>query len=164
VGGVVSCLCCLCLFGYSGIQLFVILCVFGFLVSCCGVRMGVMFGSSLPSVLCGRAYVLFVFVCIRWCPMCLDCMIGMVVSYKRQELIFLFLTLLVFCGVLLVLFVFLLCFLYPILPVSLDCPFFIAPSVFSNVYPISTRGIILIEDHVKIYVVVYFNRRLLDEG
>ena len=98
---------CVC-FGYSGIQLFVILCVFGFLVSCCGVRMGVMFGSSLPSVLCGRAYVLFVFVCIRWCPMCLDCMIGMVVSYKSPELIFLFLTFLVFCGVFLVLLVFLL--------------------------------------------------------
>jgi hypothetical protein len=27
-----------------------------------------------------------------------------------------------------------LCFVYPMLPVSLDCPFLIAPSVFSNVY------------------------------
>ena len=25
-------------------------------------------------------------------------------------------------------------FVYPMLPVSLDCPFLIAPSVFSNVY------------------------------
>ena len=33
-----------------------------------------------------------------------------------------------------VLFVFFLCFVYPMLPVSLDCRFLIAPSVFSNVY------------------------------
>jgi len=32
-----------------------------------------------------------------------------------------------------VLFVFVLCRMYPILPVSLDCPFLIAPSVFSHV-------------------------------
>jgi hypothetical protein len=34
--------------------------------------------------------------------------------------------------VLLFLFVFVLCLVYPILPVCRDCPFFIAPSVFSN--------------------------------
>ena len=34
-----------------------------------------------------------------------------------------------------VLFVFVLCLIvYPMLPVSLDCPFLIVPSVFSNVY------------------------------
>jgi hypothetical protein len=33
-----------------------------------------------------------------------------------------------------VLFVFVLCLVYPMLPVSQDCPFLIAPSVFSNVY------------------------------
>jgi len=33
-----------------------------------------------------------------------------------------------------VLFVFVLCIVYPILSVSLDCSFFIALSVFSNVY------------------------------
>jgi len=33
-----------------------------------------------------------------------------------------------------VLFVFILCLVYPMLLVSLDCLFFIAPSVFSNVY------------------------------
>jgi hypothetical protein len=33
-----------------------------------------------------------------------------------------------------VLFVFVLCLVYPMLPVSLDCPFLIATSVFSNVY------------------------------
>ena len=30
--------------------------------------------------------------------------------------------------------VFVLCLVYPMLTVSLDCPFLIAPSVFSNVY------------------------------
>ena len=33
-----------------------------------------------------------------------------------------------------VLFVFILCLVFPMLPVSLDCPFLIAPSIFSNVY------------------------------
>ena len=33
-----------------------------------------------------------------------------------------------------ILFVFVLFLMYPVLPVSLDCPFLIAPSVFSNVY------------------------------
>ena len=33
-----------------------------------------------------------------------------------------------------VLFVFVLCLVYPMLPISLDCNFFISPSVFSNVY------------------------------
>ena len=37
------------------------------------------------------------------------------------------------CGVLFVLFLFVLCTLY-MLSVSLDCPFLIAPSVFSNIY------------------------------
>jgi hypothetical protein len=32
-----------------------------------------------------------------------------------------------------VLFVFVLCLVYPMLPVSLDCLFLIAPSVFSNI-------------------------------
>jgi hypothetical protein len=31
-------------------------------------------------------------------------------------------------------FVFVLCLVYPMLPVSLDCLFLITPSVFSNVY------------------------------
>ena len=31
-------------------------------------------------------------------------------------------------------FIFVLCLVYPVLPVSLDCPFLISPSVFSNVY------------------------------
>jgi hypothetical protein len=31
-------------------------------------------------------------------------------------------------------FIFVLCLVYPVLPVSLDCPFLISPSIFSNVY------------------------------
>jgi len=36
------------------------------------------------------------------------------------------------------LFVFILCFVYPVLTISQDCPFLIAPSVFSNVYLVMT--------------------------
>ena len=68
-----------------------------------------MFGSSLPPVVCRRAYVLFtlfVFVCTWWCPphivLCLR------VVFRRL--------------------------VYSMLPVSLDCPFLITSSVFSNVY------------------------------
>ena len=45
---------------------------------------------------------------------------------------------LVFCVVFFVLFAFVLCRVYPITPVSLDCPFLIARSVFPNVYLIET--------------------------
>ena len=38
------------------------------------------------------------------------------------------------------LFVFVMCLVYHMLPVSLDCPFFIALSVFSNVYFIYSRN------------------------
>jgi len=41
---------------------------------------------------------------------------------------------LVFSVLSLILFVFVLCLVYPMLLVYLDCPFLIAPSVFSNVY------------------------------
>jgi len=64
---------------------------------------------SLPSVICRRAHVLFklfVFVCLSW---------------YRTHIV------LCFC------FVFL-CHVYTVLSVSLDCPFFIVPSIFSNVY------------------------------
>jgi hypothetical protein len=84
-------------------------------------------------------------------------------SYKRQELLGLhehlgsplFLVgsvLLIFLVFWYVLFVFL-CFVYPMLPVSLDCPFLIAFSVFSNVYlpsmkrwwcPLCTRPTLLL--------------------
>jgi len=41
---------------------------------------------------------------------------------------------LVFCVVFLALFFFVLCPVYPMLPVYLDCSFLIAPSDFSKVY------------------------------
>ena len=41
---------------------------------------------------------------------------------------------LVFCVVSLISFVFVLCLVYKMLPVCLDGPFLITPSVFSNVY------------------------------
>jgi hypothetical protein len=44
------------------------------------------------------------------------------------------LNVLLFCAMMFVLFVFVLCFVYPMLPVSLDCPFVIVPSVFFNIY------------------------------
>jgi hypothetical protein len=85
---------------------FVLLCIFTFWVPCCDVSydfsIKIMFGSSLPLVICKRAHVLFavfvfVFVCVWWCPahivMC-------------------------FCLVFLRL-------VYHMLPVSLDCPFVI---------------------------------------
>ena len=90
----------------------VLLFVFTFLIPCCDVRcdlcIKMMFGSSLPPVVCRRDHVLFAFLCsfalsgfrhILWC----------------------------FCFV----FLRLVC---PSLPVSLDCQFLIAPSVFSNIY------------------------------
>jgi hypothetical protein len=40
----------------------------------------------------------------------------------------------ILCVASFVLSVFVLCLMYPMLPVSLDCTFFIAPSLFSNVY------------------------------
>jgi hypothetical protein len=39
-----------------------------------------------------------------------------------------------YCVVFFALVVFVLCLVYPMFPVSLECPFLIAPSVFSNVY------------------------------
>ena len=71
-----------------------------------------MFDSSLPPVVCMRDHVLFnlfVFVCAKWCLTHI---------------------LLCFCVVCLHL-------LYPMLPVYLDCPFLIAPAVFSDVYLLS---------------------------
>ena len=37
---------------------------------------------------------------------------------------------------------------YPMLPVFLDCPFLIAPSVFSNVYLLNTRNILILDSEV----------------
>ena len=67
-----------------------------------------MFGSSLSPVVCGRAYVFFTLFCV-----CLR----IVVSNT-------------YCGV----FYFSPRLAYPMLPVYRDCPFFVALSIFSNVY------------------------------
>jgi hypothetical protein len=59
------------------------------------------------------------------------------VSYKMQLLLSLrghLSSLKVFCVVFFVLFVLVMCLVHPMLAVSLDCPFLIAYSVFSNVY------------------------------
>ena len=74
------------------------------------------------------------------------------VSYERQELMTLvrpwffgdsvLLMFLVFCVVFFGLIVFLLCLVYPMLPVYLDCPFLICHSVFSNVYWTVTSSLI----------------------
>ena len=40
----------------------------------------------------------------------------------------------IFCAEFFALFVFVLCLVYPMLPVSMNCPFLIAPPVFFNVY------------------------------
>ena len=45
-----------------------------------------------------------------------------------------YLCLFVYCGVQHILCCVVLHLVYPMLPVSLDCPFLIVPSVFSNVY------------------------------
>ena len=81
-------------------------------VACCDrrydFRIQMMFVSSLSPIVCRRALVLllFVFVCIYWCPTHI---------------------VLCFCFVFLRL-------VYSMLPVSLDYPFLIAQTVFSNVY------------------------------
>jgi hypothetical protein len=79
-------------------------------VLCCPLRdfrIKTMFGSFIPPVVCGRVHACFVYViCV-----CLH----IVVSYTYCVVI---------CFV----------FLRLMLPVSLDCPFFIVPSIFSNVY------------------------------
>jgi hypothetical protein len=78
-------------------------------------RLGVliiMYGSSIPPVspvVCRRAHVLFYVVCV-----CLR----IVVSNAYCVVCF---------------FVFFPRLVYPMLPVSLDCPFLISPSVFSDV-------------------------------
>jgi hypothetical protein len=81
---------------------------------------------NIPAVVCRRAHVLctlFVFVYVWWCPTHI---------------------VLCFC----VLFV----FVFQILPVSLDYPFLIAPSVFSNVYLLDRQCDMAKTTTVKTYV------------
>ena len=78
-------------------------------ITCYDFRIKPMFHLSFPPVVCRRAHVLFtlfMFVCLRWCS-------------THIVLCFCFVFLRLVCHV---------------LPVSLDCPILIAPSVFSNVY------------------------------
>jgi len=45
-----------------------------------------MIGSSFPPVVCRMAHVLFtlfVFVCVQWCPTCLDYMSDFAIIYGR---------------------------------------------------------------------------------
>jgi hypothetical protein len=112
-----------------------------------------MFGSSLPLVVCRRAYVLFTvcYLCLCgysdvkyvltmrvtwWCLIrgrnCLPFARTLVhPRFVVASVLFIFL---VFSAVLFGLFVLFLCLVYPMLPVSLDCSFLIASSGFSNVY------------------------------
>ena len=91
----------------------VLVCIFVFGVPCCGVRydvrMKAMFGLYLFPVVCRRVHILFtlfVFVWVWWSP-------------THVVLCFCFAFLRI---------------MYPMLPVSLDCLFFIIPSVFYNFY------------------------------
>ena len=73
------------------------------------IRIKTMFGSSSPPIVCRRVHVLFtlvMFICVQWFPTHI---------------------VLCFCLVFLHL-------VYHMLSLSLDCPFLIALSVFSNVY------------------------------
>ena len=85
-----------------------------------------LFGSSLPPVVCRRAHVLFMlFVFVRFIFTSSFC--------RRAHVLF---TLFVFHCIRCphILHCIFLCLVYPMLPVSLNCPFLIAPSIFFNVY------------------------------
>ena len=91
-------------------------------------------------VLCGSYYVFLrsefrvvVSITISAQTLCsvrlyLQLLVRWLMTYLR------YLCLFAYCVVFSALFVFVLCLVYPMLPVSLGCLFLIAPSVFSNVY------------------------------
>ena len=88
----------------------VLLCVFTFWVPCCvGFKFSIqtMFGSPLPPVVCMGVHVLFTLFVLAW-----------VANSDDKHMV---------CCVFLRT-------VYSVLPVSLGCPFLIAPSVFSNVF------------------------------
>ena len=100
----------------------VLLCVFTFWVSCCDVRLIFPHGSDVrfvfaSSCLWGARVLFTLFVCMWWCP-----------THIVLYFWFVFLRL-----------------VYSMLPVSLDCPFVIAPSVFSDVYckyrPVNSKNL-----------------------
>jgi len=76
-------------------------------------------------------FTLFVIICVWWCQTHIVLCFLFCLSSSWVLCIVVSNT---YCLVFFVLFVFVLCFVYPISPVSLDCPFLIYPSVFSNVY------------------------------
>jgi hypothetical protein len=79
------------------------------------------FGSSLPSVVCRRAHVLFMLFVFVWFFFTFSCL------YEDSCLVYvILLSQILWCGCVLSFFV--------LLPVSLDSPFVIAPSIVSNVY------------------------------
>jgi len=123
----------------------VLLCVFAFLVlPCCdvyyGFRIITMFSSSLPPVVCRRAheYLIYVIcVCLR------------IVVPNTYWIVFFVLFFFVLCNLCRIFLwivhswlplwfsltvIFDLYLMYPVSPVSLDCPFLIASLVFSNGY------------------------------
>jgi sterol desaturase/sphingolipid hydroxylase (fatty acid hydroxylase superfamily) len=136
------------MFAKSDVQNVVISSIFPFYIPCCHVRYDfrnkTTFGSSRPSVVCRRAHVLFtlsVFVlwivvsntyCVLFlfvlCNLCWQCLPPVVCRGAPFALFILFCVFLLFF----------LCLVYPMLPISLDCPFVIASSVFSNVFIIFT--------------------------
>ena len=100
-----------------------LLCVLTFFVPFCYVRYDfriiMMFGSPLHPVVCRRTRVLLCFLCMFEYS---D------VQHSAVAPLFCFLR----C--IFVLFIFVMCLVYPMLAVSLDCTYFIAPSVVANVY------------------------------
>ena len=105
---------CCSSFQFFVLSYYIFVCVFTFWDPCCDVRydfdMKTMFDWSLPPVDPG------------------------IMSYLRYLFLFAHSGIQhTFCCVF-VLFVFILCLVYPMLPVYLDCSFLIAPYVFSNVY------------------------------
>ena len=104
-------------------------------VPCCAARydfrIKTMFSSSLSPVVCRRAHVLFMLFVFVWfvlaasylwegrmfylCYLCLSAYSGVQQILCCASVVFLRLV-------------------YPMLPVSLDCPLLVVPSVFSNVY------------------------------
>jgi len=104
-----------------------------------------MYGSSLPRILCGRAHVLYALS--LWEDSCLVCVVfvGGLMSCMRclcgRTHVLYALSLwedsclvCVVCICLRVVVSSAYCLVCHVLPVSLDCPFLISPSVFSGVY------------------------------
>ena len=100
---------------------------------------------SSPPVVCRRTLVLFMFFCV--CLVCLH--LQLFVGGRLSYLCFLCLFALVVSNTHFhVFFVFFVCLVYPVLPVSLDCPFwlplrysltFIDHSMYSNIFYFSSK-------------------------